>query len=56
MAQEETLAMGKTFSLEVPDSLLKEFDEAIQSHYASRSEAIRSAMKQLIDTLSKRKR
>ncbi|GAI11351.1 unnamed protein product [marine sediment metagenome] len=41
-----------TFSLDVPDSLLKQFDKRIKGRYKTRSEAIRVAMSLLIDQLN----
>lgn len=41
------IIMGE-FTIRVPDDFLKEFDDIIQRKYATRTEAIRDAMRLLI--------
>ena len=44
------------FSLEIPDEFLKEFDETIKGTYQTRTEAIREAMRILLNKLKEGKR
>ncbi|GAI42829.1 unnamed protein product [marine sediment metagenome] len=39
------------FTLDVPDKLINEFDEATKNDYNTRAEAIRAAMRKLINEL-----
>ncbi len=40
-------------TLNIPPKLLDEFDEAIKGHYKNRSEAIRDAMRKLLQELER---
>lgn len=43
--------MSKRVELDVPEGFLKEYDEAISKHFATRAEAMRAAMREQMKTL-----